>query len=1275
MSSVKKFLTLCFVLMFGPFVSNATNANCMCSRQADSLVLVKLYNETQGSSWVVKWNLSMPMTSWFGLTLDNSFCVRNITLINNNLNGPLPAEIGQLSNLKILNLFGNKISSSIPSTIGSLNSLEELVLDDNVLTGSIPSSIGSLSALHTLSLRSNFLTGTIPISLYNLTGLFNLILSRNQLSGGISPNIGLLINLNLLDLSGNILSGNIPSNISNLTKLTELYLHENQFNGSLPSSMSGFTKLRNVWLNNNQFVGSVPDLRSSPLGSLRINSNDFSDIPDYSTVRTWGSNAPFGLDIRNNKFTFEDLIPLKQLPSQYYYAFSPQDTILIDPIHFVPKNGNYTIRLFTDPSISDNNYKWYHDTALVFISNINEFNIIQAEDEDEGVYSARITNAALPGFELNVSESRVVLTDPTKCDSPLAGDFCSNAGTLCGTIELNNYCGALSIPDTNMTKSFFCDSSSILDNPKWLSFVATQDTLELEIFPINCTTVIKEGNEYKGLQAALWTSCEDDHQVLFCQSECKNSSFKIGGGGFIIGQRYSLVLDGCGGSICEYLIKVIRGKDIFNLSDPVRIIGRQAFCPDNEDHIFSTDKIAGAHSYQWYINDSLFQTTTDSFVNIKNFNPGIYQIKVRGLSNCDSTNFSSLIFQIHSQLSMSKPIIIKYGRDSIFKVFFKISGGNPPYRMVNGAGDLDSLNGDFESVDILCNSAYQFEILDNKNCVVSLTGFESCGCGSYAGLLPTDTLNFCEGQNFSIQAPPGTIRDTGDVSAFIIFTDKLNPKSSTIKISKSGLFAFDPQLFKMNIPFYVAYVISRPSQSGQINLNHPCVAISSPQTIYFRAEPLYSTTPDKTYCEFDVQIGGFGNHTSGIWKFVSGPKPAVIDSPLLELTTIHVDTFGVYVFSREVVNEFCKSKDDITLTFREPKPLAINGSLFVCPGQKTKLVASDSFSLYLWDHGESSRTIFVDTPGTYCITAFDADNCRSRNCIKLDSSVAPFPNVKGPDSICTKRTDRVFTNQQFVSYLWNTNDTSSSIQIDTGGLYCVTVTAANGCTGTDCIFVESKQRSVLYKTDTACAETQYTFDGKSYSVPGQYEHVVNKENQYQCDSVVLLTLRAFPKIILLDSFILDDNGSSNGSISVFIRGGKPPYKIRWSNNDTTATISKLKAGNYTLTVMDQNGCLFVKTFTVKLNTSSSDFESKYNFTIFPNPGNSTSNLLLQYPDPLHRFTLFILNSQSQLVYQNQFETKKIGNPLVLNLELTPGVYYYIIQYKNQQKVIKKLIIQ
>ena len=63
-----------------------------------------------------------------------------------------------------------------------------------------------------------------------------------------------------------------------------------------------------------------------------------------------------------------------------------------------------------------------------------------------------------------------------------------------------------------------------------------------------------------------------------------------------------------------------------------------------------------------------------------------------------------------------------------------------------------------------------------------------------------------------------------------------------------------------------------------------------------------------------------------------------------------------------------------------------------------------------------------------------------------------------------------------------------------------------------------------------------------------------------------------PTLASLNTTNISCNGLSDGSIAVNSTGGVAPYSYTWSNGDTTAIIDSLAIGNYSVTVVDANGC-------------------------------------------------------------------------------------------------------
>lgn len=297
-----------------------------CDPIQDSMALVALYNATDGANWTNKWELDQPFSTWYGITLGAEGCVTEINLVNNNLNGPLPPELGDLTNLHRLNIWLNDLGGTIPPELGQLSQLEylrfsnslltggipaelgalskltyldlsinelsdtipqelgqltllvDLRLDYNEITGRIPASIGSLSRLQRLKCRSNNLTGPLPPDLGNLGQLRTLDFGYNDLTGTIPATLGNLQRLGTLNIDGNQLTGTLPTELGNLGNLSNLSLARNELEGPIPASFGNLTSLTNLWLFDNQLTGSIPaSIGNLPnLGVLQLNSNQLT---------------------------------------------------------------------------------------------------------------------------------------------------------------------------------------------------------------------------------------------------------------------------------------------------------------------------------------------------------------------------------------------------------------------------------------------------------------------------------------------------------------------------------------------------------------------------------------------------------------------------------------------------------------------------------------------------------------------------------------------------------------------------------------------------------------------------------------------------------------------------------------------------------------------------------------------------------------------------------------------------------------------------------------
>ncbi|KAL0349367.1 UNVERIFIED_CONTAM: Receptor-like protein EIX1 [Sesamum angustifolium] len=174
-----------------------------------------------------------------------------LSLSGNQLTGEIPASIGNMSLISVIDLSSNNLTGTIPSSIGKCSYLKVVDLGNNNLSGEIPNSIGQLNQLQSLHVKNNLIAGNLPLSLKNLSSLETLDLGNNKLEGALPPWLGeSLTSLRILSLRSNLFSRGIPSSLSNLTSLQVLDLAENSLTGRIPASLGDLKAMAQEQLTN-----------------------------------------------------------------------------------------------------------------------------------------------------------------------------------------------------------------------------------------------------------------------------------------------------------------------------------------------------------------------------------------------------------------------------------------------------------------------------------------------------------------------------------------------------------------------------------------------------------------------------------------------------------------------------------------------------------------------------------------------------------------------------------------------------------------------------------------------------------------------------------------------------------------------------------------------------------------------------------------------------------------------------------------------------------------
>ena len=193
--------------------------------------------------------------------------------------------------------------------------------------------------------------------------------------------------------------------------------------------------------------------------------------------------------------------------------------------------------------------------------------------------------------------------------------------------------------------------------------------------------------------------------------------------------------------------------------------------------------------------------------------------------------------------------------------------------------------------------------------------------------------------------------------------------------------------------------------------------------------------------------------------------------------------------------------------FNFPVPVApiipnLGPNVSICSGQTITLQSTNTFNSYLWNNGQTTATISINSPGVYWVDV--PSGCSiARDSIVVGLSSFPF-NI-GPDmTICQGDTTNVQSVGTFTSIAWNTGSSSTSIQVNAPGIYSAIATNANGCTEQDSMEVFQNPTVYFGFSDSICAGSTYIFNGQSLNLAGTY--IDTLQNILGCDSIVALQL-------------------------------------------------------------------------------------------------------------------------------------------------------------------------
>ena len=195
-----------------------------------------------------------------------------------------------------------------------------------------------------------------------------------------------------------------------------------------------------------------------------------------------------------------------------------------------------------------------------------------------------------------------------------------------------------------------------------------------------------------------------------------------------------------------------------------------------------------------------------------------------------------------------------------------------------------------------------------------------------------------------------------------------------------------------------------------------------------------------------------------------------------------------------------------------------NGSATITPTGGTPAYT------YSWSNGQTTATLSGVAAGNYTVSVHDANSCSGTATVSISQPNALNISVTPTNASCGSSSGSAIASvsggTSTYSYSWSNNSTLATASNLAPATYTLTVTDAHSCTATATTTITSSGSLAL--------------------------------NTSQVSAVCF--------------------GAATGSASVTENGGTGTITYSWSNGGSTATISGIPAGNYTVTVSDAGGC-------------------------------------------------------------------------------------------------------
>ncbi|MCB0396158.1 MAG: gliding motility-associated C-terminal domain-containing protein, partial [Flavobacteriales bacterium] len=301
----------------------------------------------------------------------------------------------------------------------------------------------------------------------------------------------------------------------------------------------------------------------------------------------------------------------------------------------------------------------------------------------------------------------------------------------------------------------------------------------------------------------------------------------------------------------------------------------------------------------------------------------------------------------------------------------------------------------------------------------------------------------------------------------------------------------------------------------------------------------------------------------------------------------------------------------LTTVFSDTTNVSCNGD---CIGEAevTPSGGTPPFA-YLWGDGQTSTTATGLCSGAIDVTVTDVNGCTATGSITItepNTLTASVLSVTDPtcNGVCDGSVATTIAGGTTpYSYVWTDGQTTANATGLCDGVYDLTVTDANGCTAMTSGTVTSP--NPIVSNPSSVSSSCGVCDGSVSVAPtggtSPFTYVWDDASSQTsatatglCAAAYNVTITDASGCTATDVVILSDNGGAtsggevitnatcnaacDGQVVLTPVGGQLPYSYQWNDasSQTTATATGLCAGNYIVSISDNNGCLLPVAITI-----------------------------------------------------------------------------------------------